>query len=374
MTVRLLAGWILLALAFAAAPANAHEPFQSYASVRLRASQLEVSLTMSMIAAERLLDPRPTELLSPETFDVQAPRLRAGAAGLFQLTAGTSPLSPQSANVYLTEENDIEFRLVYPRPAGGRLNIVLSYLQKMSDDHHATLAVVDEAGANFGWEELTPDAPGLIVVLPADANFTAGAAAPSIASPASPSPRSFFVRFFVLGVEHILTGYDHLLFLCGLLVVCRKLKTMVTIITCFTVAHSITLALAALGWVAVSGKIVEPLIAASIVYVGLENLWRHGEPRARWLLTAGFGLIHGFGFAGALIASGLGANGTPMLVPLFSFNLGVEAGQLAVAAVFVPLLWQLRKWPPFERRGATIVSGLVALAGAYWLLQRTLFA
>lgn len=226
--------------------------------------------------------------------------------------------------------------------------------------------MVDETGANFGWEELTPENPALIVLLPGATKTGAGGPAPA--------PRSFFVRFFLLGVAHILTGYDHLLFLCGLLVVCRKRRTMVTIITCFTLAHSITLALAALGWVVISGRIIEPLIAGSIVFVGLENLWRHGEPEARWLLTAGFGLIHGFGFAGALIESGLGAHGTPRLVPLLSFNLGVETGQLAVAAVFVPALWQLRKWPACERRGVVVISALVALAGTSWLLQRTLFA
>jgi hydrogenase/urease accessory protein HupE len=272
----------------------------------------------------------------------------------------------QSASVNRTEENDVEFVLEYPRPPSGRLSFTLAYLQKMTEDHNATLSVSDEAGANLGWEELSPGQPVYVATLPPDAKTAASA-------PLVPV-KSLFGRFVLLGIKHILTGYDHLLFLAGLLVVCRRLKTMVTIITCFTVAHSITLALAALGLVAVSGRIVEPLIAASIVFVGVENLLRSGEPRGRWLLTAGFGLIHGFGFAGALIEAGLGSNGTPMLVPLFSFNLGVELGQLTVAAVFVPILWQIRKWPPFARYGTTIISVLIALAGGYWFLERTLLS
>ena len=365
MTVRKYSSWLLLAVLAFVGRAGAHEPFKSYASIQLRPARLEISLTMSLIAAEALLDPRPDPLLSPETFDQSAPRLKAGAAQLFKLTAETGALPLQSGAVYLTAEYDVEFLLVYPRPPAGRLDITLTFLRKMAEDHNTTVSILDEAGRTLDWEELTPDQPGLVLAIP-------GTKAAQKAPPAPAKP--LFGGFFLLGIKHILTGYDHLLFLCGLLVVCHRLKTMVTIITCFTVAHSITLALAALGLVSVSGRIVEPLIAASIVFVGVENLLRHSEPKARWALTAGFGLIHGFGFAGALIESGLGANGAPLLVPLFAFNLGVETGQLAVAAIFVPVLWQLRKWPPFARQGTTIISALVALAGAFWLLQRTLFA
>jgi hydrogenase/urease accessory protein HupE len=178
----------------------------------------------------------------------------------------------------------------------------------------------------------------------------------------------------VLGIGHILTGYDHLLFLLGLLVACRRLRTMVVIITCFTLAHSITLALAALGLVVIPSRIVEPLIAASIVFVGVENLVRREEPPHRWLLAFFFGLIHGFGFASALREAGLGQSGAALAVPLFSFNLGVELGQLGLVAVVFPLLLWLRARPAFVRVGPPVVSALVAVAGLFWLLQRTVFS
>jgi hydrogenase/urease accessory protein HupE len=179
---------------------------------------------------------------------------------------------------------------------------------------------------------------------------------------------------FALGVEHILTGYDHLLFLGGLLIACRSLRTMLGVVTSFTVAHSVTLALAGLGFVRLSSGIVEPLIAASIVFVGVENLWARDEPRFRWALTFAFGLIHGFGFAGVLGELGLGQGGTSLVLPLFAFNLGVEAGQLAVALVVLPLLLWLRRRGWFDKRALYATSLAVALLGAHWLAERTVFA
>ena len=119
---------------------------------------------------------------------------------------------------------------------------------------------------------------------------------------------SSFREFLTLGVEHILTGYDHLVFLLGLLIAGGSLMAAAKIITSFTVAHSITLAVATLGWINISPRIVEPLIAVSIAYVGLENIFRRDLNR-RWLLTFGFGLIHGFGFASVLREMGIGSAG-----------------------------------------------------------------
>jgi hydrogenase/urease accessory protein HupE len=120
---------------------------------------------------------------------------------------------------------------------------------------------------------------------------------------------------------------------------------------------------------------VEPAIAASIVFVGVENVLRRGaEPAGRWVLTFMFGLIHGFGFASALRDLGVGASRGGVALPLFTFNLGVEIGQIAVALVALPLVWQLRKGDFFVRRGVPAISTLVAGAGAYWLLVRTVFA
>src|SRR5439155_18704692 len=174
----------------------------------------------------------------------------------------------------------------------------------------------------------------------------------------------------LMGVKHIWTGYDHLLFLFGLLIVTRNFASSVKIITCFTIAHSITLAVATLSLVHISSRVVEPLIAASIVYVGGENLLRGDDPKGRWLLTFGFGLIHGFGFASVLRELGVGANGTSIAVPLVSFNLGVEVGQIVIAGLVLPVIWRLRANPLFLRRWVPVGSVVVALLGTCWFVQR----
>ena len=145
------------------------------------------------------------------------------------------------------------------------------------------------------------------------------------------------------------------------------------IITSFTVAHSITLALAALDVVRIPSSVVEPLIAVSIVYVGLENLLQ-GDLRWRWLLTFAFGLVHGFGFASVLRELGVGAAGVGVAVPLVSFNLGVELGQVSIMLLVLPLIWRLRSQPFFVVRCVPACSLLVTMVGRYWLLQRTLFS
>ena len=176
-------------------------------------------------------------------------------------------------------------------------------------------------------------------------------------------------------MTHIWTGYDHLLFLFGLLVVCRRLKSIVGIISCFTLAHSLTLALATLNIVTIPSRIVEPAIAASIVFVGIENVVRRGaEPAGRWALTFAFGLIHGFGFASVLRELGVGQGGRGLALPLFTFNLGVELGQVSIAVLVLPIIWQLRKKPAFVLRGVPALSAAVVAAGLYWFLMRTAFA
>lgn len=172
-------------------------------------------------------------------------------------------------------------------------------------------------------------------------------------------------EFFGLGVEHIFIGTDHILFLLALIIVSR-LGELVKIVTAFTVAHSITLALATLEIVEVDSQLVETAIAATIVYTALENLWLK-DSRSRWRLTFAFGLIHGFGFAGVLRELGLPSVG--YVRSLAAFNVGVEAGQLAiVAALWLPMLLVAR-----SRYAKPIQNGLslvVALCGLGWFLDR----
>jgi hydrogenase/urease accessory protein HupE len=177
--------------------------------------------------------------------------------------------------------------------------------------------------------------------------------------------------FLRLGVSHILGGYDHLLFLAALLLGVRRLRHAVQTVTAFTVAHSLTLSLAVLGVVQAPATIVEPIIAASIVFVGVENLVR-GQIGSRWLLTFAFGLVHGFGFAAALQELGVGANGSGIVVPLGLFNAGVEVGQLGVATALWPLIHHVNARPSLQTRLVPACSVLVVVAGAYWLVERAI--
>jgi hypothetical protein len=185
-----------------------------------------------------------------------------------------------------------------------------------------------------------------------------------------PSLFSTLWRYLTLGVEHILSGYDHLLFLLSLVLAVPGIKSVLKIVTAFTAAHSITLYLASANILQVAPRWTESLIAASIVYVAAENLFA-GSKRYRWLLTFGFGLIHGMGFAGALKDIGLPPGA--FLASLFSFNIGVEIGQLAVVAVLLPVLLLLRKtrWNAVTVRSLSVVIGLIAL---FWFIERIGFA
>jgi hypothetical protein len=157
------------------------------------------------------------------------------------------------------------------------------------------------------------------------------------------------------------------LFLLALLLAGRRLSSAALTITAFTVGHSVTLALATLEVVQVSSRLVEPLIAASIVYVGVENLFR--RPRHRAVPALGFGLVHGLGFASVLRELGIAAE-TGVAGPLLAFNAGVEVGQLSIAAVVVPLVHLARRLGCYERRVLPIASVAIGLLGAMWLVER----
>jgi hypothetical protein len=190
------------------------------------------------------------------------------------------------------------------------------------------------------------------------------------AAPAAGSAQASPLAFFRLGVEHILTGYDHILFLFALMLRGGRLASLLGIVTAFTIAHSLTLALAVLGVVVVPAQIVEPLIAASIAYVALENIFLRRAPSRRWLVSFIFGLVHGFGFAGALLELGLPVSG--IVGSLLFFNLGVEAGQaMIVAALFPALVWLCRH--AWERRAVAAMSAVVFIAAMGLVIQRVLF-
>ncbi|MXY24864.1 MAG: HupE/UreJ family protein [Acidobacteria bacterium] len=176
-------------------------------------------------------------------------------------------------------------------------------------------------------------------------------------------------RFVPSGVHHILIGPDHILFLIGLLLLGGRVRQLVLVVTAFTIAHSVTLTLAVLEIMTPSARMVEPIIALSIVYVGLDNLLSRGGKDMRVWIALVFGLIHGFGFASVLREMGLptGAIGWS----LFSFNLGVEVGQLTIVVVVAALLGAIRARSPIAGRRLMVAGSVaVALAGAFWFVER----
>lgn len=175
--------------------------------------------------------------------------------------------------------------------------------------------------------------------------------------------------FFPLGIEHILTGYDHLLFLLALILRGGNLVSLLKIVTAFTVAHSITLALAALNIVTLPERLIEATIALSIAYVAAENLFLKRPVSHRWAVSFLFGLVHGFGFSNVLRELGLPKDG--LLWSLLNFNLGVEFGQAAAIIAVLPVLIWLRR-TRFEPRTVATASAIVLIIGLTLFVERAL--
>ena len=186
-----------------------------------------------------------------------------------------------------------------------------------------------------------------------------------------PSTLSVIRRYTVSGIEHIAIGYDHIAFLIALLLWARRFWPVAKAVTAFTAAHSVTLALAVLDIVSLPASVVEPLIAASIVWVAAENFFYRDIER-RWRIAFLLGLVHGFGFAGVLRDFGLPPDA--LALALAFFNIGVEIGQVAIVAAAVPLLLSIDRFTGGARaRGFVMAcSAALALLGGYWLVERTL--
>jgi hypothetical protein len=223
-------------------------------------------------------------------------------------------------------------------------------------DHH-TLASIEWPG---GAEQvlLDPDRPEARIVVD---DRPAGEPA---ANPAGEGG----LGFFELGIEHILTGLDHILFILALILGGGRIGSLLGIVTAFTVGHSITLGLAVLGLVRPPTWLVEPLIAASIAYVACENIVLQRTPSRRWLVGLLFGFVHGFGFAGALIELELPPE--TLFSSLLFFNLGVEAGQAMIIALLFPALLLLSRFE-WKRQAVTVISAVVLVAAVGLLAERT---
>ncbi len=309
---------------------EAHDPGLSRADVTLDAHGATAEVTFARRDVELLA---PIEALGRELLELD------GAA-------------PDAVRVASDSSDGVRYSLHFPSTRPRELRFPA--LARLARGHRQYVAVRDARGAIL--------AQGLV-----------GAASAALTIPDVAGPSSAPGRFFALGIEHLLAGWDHLLFLLALLLAGGGTRRALGIVTAFTAAHSVTLAFAALDVVRVPPAIVEPVIAASIVWVGLENLLRR-DTRRRWAVAFGCGLVHGLGFASALADAGLATRGIgAALGSLLAFNVGVETGQLLVLALAVPAAWAIRQIPRLDvGRAAATASASVAACGAYWLVERTI--
>jgi hydrogenase/urease accessory protein HupE len=341
--------------------AKAHDPGLSSLTIRQHTNSLEATLTLAVKDAAQIaeLDQDRDGTVTQAEFGRGQSQLETAVAREILIAAGGKFVKDNSIHSRLDQNNNIEVRLNFDAIGFSSLEIQSEIIASLPLGHRQYLQVQNSRGETI-FERLLSAAADRATVEVHDAHSSTSALE---------AVRSF-TNFLCLGVKHILTGYDHLLFLFGLLLVARGFFSSLGIITSFTIAHSITLAVATWHLVQIPSRIVEPLIAASIVFVGAENLLRGDIPKARRVVPFGFGLIHGFGFASGLREAGVGSGTGGIILPLFSFNLGVELGQIVVAALALPIIWKLRENPLFIARWAPACSAAVVLLGSFWFVQR----
>ena len=346
-----------------AGSAFAHNPDTSYARIAITDDRLEVRLTFDLFSLEKItrVDADHDQQVTREELQRAAPELQRFLQAHVHFEIDGAPAALESAappewprevgeSLAAKDWHSAAALVAFPfrisRTTLAREITVTFDIFETLGERHTVLGAFDCRGQR---EEVTFTAPEPDYLF--DTSYT--------------SLPAHLRRFVSFGMEHIFLGYDHICFLLALLVVSR-FRELVKIVTSFTVAHSITLILAALGVARLPSRLVECAIALTIVYVAAENLWRKNFAH-RWLLTFAFGLIHGFGFAGVIAELGLPA--VYRVRCLLAFNIGVEIGQLAIVALAFPCIVLLGKWR-HGARAMTVLSILLGLFGLGWFLER----
>jgi len=349
-------GVLLLASLLVALPAAAHPVPFSYLDVRLQPSALDVSLTVHIYDLAHDLQISPMErLLDAGVLSQQHPAIQALLTPRLRLRAGGPVLAPEWLDSeILRDRQSVRFRLRYPVTATPGV-ISLSTVMFPYDSVHQTFINVYEG------ETLTSQM--ILDAKHTETEYFAG------------TRQGVFAvarKFIPAGVHHILIGPDHLLFLVGLLLLGGSIRRLAMVVTAFTIAHSITLSLAALNILSPPASLIEPAIALSIVYVGADNLLAQGGRDVRAWIAFAFGFIHGFGFANVL--RGMELPPRALGWSLFSFNFGVEIGQLAVVILVASVFSALRSRSEWAGRKLVLAGSIVVMAaGAYWFVQRVFF-
>lgn len=343
-------GAAALAFALMAGVAAAHNPSTSFVRIAVESAEASVvlSLNWSELAFFAALDDNGDGVLQQAEVDRHRQQLgeRLGAA-LFLAGVGEQPLPARLVGVSVVPGSaHLEMVWRYRLPEDRHGLRVRSRLHEVTTASQVALAKIT-AGAGIQEAVLDGSRP--------EALFSA------------PTRAAQAANFLWLGIRHIFTGYDHVLFLVGLLLLGGTALELVKIVTSFTVAHSITLALATLGWVSLAPRFVESAIALSICYIAAENILSPTVAH-RWIISFFFGLVHGFGFSAVLRELELPR--ASLASSLVFFNLGVEIGQVAIVLLLLPLLALLAR-SAHRRRIVTSLSGAILLVGGFWFLQRT---
>jgi len=339
-----------------ASPAAAHPVPFSYLDVRLEAGAIDVTLVAHVVdIAHDLGIDRPESLLNARVLDARGDAVTALFAARFRLTAdGKTLAQPRwDAPEALPGRQSVRLHARYAATRTPGLLAIDAALFPYDPNHQTfvnvyekdalTQAILDRNRTRF--EYFSGSRQGILAVLR---------------------------RFVPAGVHHILIGPDHLLFLVGLLLLGGSLRQLAFVVSAFTVAHSVTLSLAALNLVTAPARIIEPAIALSIVYVGADNLMVSGGRDVRAWIAFGFGFIHGFGFANVLREMDLPRRALGW--SLFSFNVGVEIGQVLVVAAVATAFAALRSRSEIAGRRLAYAGSIVVIAaGAFWFFERVFF-
>jgi hypothetical protein len=354
-----------LTLLLAAVPvAWAHDPLFIEATVTVDGESVTVTITTRQAVVRSGINERGAAFASRQEFDQLDLRV---AQWLLEGTALSADGQPVALGYLGADDGPLAeplpLRLTGALPKGTRkLTLTLSLMKRL-DGMFNVLDNVRLAGPATQAVTVGCGQPAELDLAP-DRQTTSGDAQP-------PASVGTFPEFVRLGFLHIVPeGIDHILFVLGLFLLSPKLKPLLTQVTAFTVAHSLTLGLSLAGIFTLPSRIVEPLIAASIAVVALENTLSERLRPGRWMIVFAFGLVHGLGFAGAL--KNLRLPPGMILKPLIGFNLGVELGQLSVIAAAATLTWWCWKRPWYRRVVVVPASLLIAAVGLFWAIQRAL--
>jgi hydrogenase/urease accessory protein HupE len=348
----------VLAFLGAADPAAAHPAPFSYLDVRLRAGALDVSVVIHAWDVAHELRVEPIErVLDPAMLRSSAGAIAALVNGRLQVMVDGAPLGPAawSPPEPIADRQSIRLRTSYALASPPGVITVSAYLFPYDPVHQTfvnvyegdelvTQAILDQT--RTGFDHITGTRQGTFAVIR---------------------------KFVASGIHHILIGPDHMLFLVGLLLLGGTLRRLILVVSAFTLAHSITLSLAALNILDPPARIVEPVIALSIVFIGVDNLIVRGGRDIRGWIAFAFGFVHGFGFAGVLREMGLESRA--LVWSLLSFNLGVEIGQLFVVILVATALAALRTRSETAGRRLAFAGSIgVIAAGTFWFFERVFFS